>query len=555
MSEPVLTAQWNEAMRILKLHEDPRCAYLAHMRRFYEAKQHDKRQWDWDGKQRDPGVGYLMERLKPQGFIQVSSVAPIADRKPNAPIPLAKQIVTQFTDMLVGEGRQPTIRCRQDDADELYIQAVFKESQAWDVLTQARDVAGACGSAVIVAGVIENKPYMEVLYPEHCWVPTWKRTAKCWKPLVLVHQTLVSKTELTEGGALKSVNYWQTRAWDEKQITIYEQIREDETPKKEGLRVVDVIPHNWGTCPVVWYQNTRSTESPDGESDCEGTWPLLDRIDQLNSQGVKATIGNADPTLVLKDTDRAVRKGGHIKKGSNNVIPVGPDGDAKYLEITGSSIEAAFLAIDRLTQQVLQTTRCVVPTPELVRSNESGEARQILWRSMESRANRLRVGFEAAVVEVAKLWRTIVNKNKLDLDDQEVKTPEGDSVWKKPTPGSGKAQFTVEFPPYWAPTAMQLESFCRGLSIAAGAVPVLSYETAARHLADYLGSDPDIEVQRIAKEKEEAIETAQQEIMLEGQINLPNGPKPDVDQKGQPSAANKPKPADSVKKKKVAKKD
>lgn len=97
---------------------------------------------------------------------------------------------------------------------------------------------------------------------------------------------------------------------------------------------------------------------------------------------------------------------------------------------------------------------------------------------------------------------------------------------------------------------MQLESFCRGLSIAAGAVPVISYETAARHIATFIGSDPDIEIQRIIKEREEAIKTAQQEIMLEGQINLPNGPKPDVDQKGQPSPVNTPKPAPE----KVAKK-
>lgn len=540
-TQPSMFGTYLSTLRVLRLDEDARCCNLAQMRSFYLGSQHDHADNSWDGGSRDPGVGYLQERMRREGFQPIVNAAiPLNRRLPSAPVPLARRIVTQFTDMLVGEGREPTLRCRQDQDDELFCQAVFREARAWDVLAQARDVAGACGSVAIANGVIEGKPYMEVLYPEHCWVPEWKRTAKSWVPRCLVHQILVTRTEQDpETGRLKARNFWQTRAWTEDEVIVYEDVAEDALPPKtEPWPIRSRQKHKWKRCPVVWYSNTRSTDSPDGNSDCDGTWSLLDKLDQLNSQATKAAIANADPTVVLKDSERAIRRGGVVRKGSGNVIPVGEKGDAKYLEISGDSLEAAYAAIDKLQQQILQTTRCVEATPEMAKSNESGEARQILWRPMESRANRLRVGLETAALEEADLWRTIGMREELDLPDMEVKDQEGESRWVTPRAAGTKSAFTVEYPPYWTPTAGQLEQFARGLSIAAGARPVFSTETASRQIAEFIGTDPDAEWMRVQREAEEMREQQQEQLLLKGSINLPNGPKPD--QPGEPTKGNKP---------------
>jgi hypothetical protein len=333
--------------------------------------------------------------------------------------------------------------------------------------------------------------------------------------------------------------FWQTRAWTDEEIITYQDVgeKEDIDPKK-GIPIKERISHSWKQCPAIWYQNTRNTATPDGDSDLESTWPLLDRVDQLNSQAAKAAIANTDPTLILKDQDKAIKRRDAIRKGSGNVITVSPDGDAKYLETLGTSVEMGFAAVKTITEQVLQTTRCVVATPEIIKSNESGEARQILWRSMESKANRLRVALSNAVVELAVLWRDIGRAEKLDLPEHEIKDDKGESSWKKPKAPEEDFEFSVEYPSYWQPTATQVESYLRAFNIAAGGLQVFSIETAARLIAKYLGTDPDVEIQRLEIEKQEAQEQAIEQIQAKGDVNLPNGPKPD--QSGEPSAENKP---------------
>lgn len=546
---PQLTNQFYGAMKLLNLADDARCACLCNMIRFFRTSQHDDARLTWDGRSRDPGVGYLQERLKPLGFTPMedsaSIRAPLAHRMPSAPVPMAKQIITQFTDMLLGESMQPTIRCRQDEDTELFMQAVFREADMWDVYAEARNISGACGASVLAAGVVEDKPFVEVLTPDNCWVSDWEPGVRGWKPKRLVHQILVSRTVPNDDGKLVCKKFWQTRCWSDEEITVYEDWEDGKDVPKDGIPIKESTKHGWGICPVVWYQNTRCAHSPDGESDCEGAWQLMDQLDRVNSQAVKAAIANADPTLILKDADRTIKRGGTIHKGSSGVIPLSEGGDAKYLEIQGNSIEAAHATVKALSEQILQTTRCVVATPEIIRSNESGEARQILWRSMESRANRLRCSLQNSIVEMAELWRIIGKKNKLKLPDMEVKTAEGESEWKTPKPTDTNFQFTVEFPAYWQPTASQVESYARGFSIAAGAQPVFSVETAARLIAKYVGADPDMEAQRVLVEKEQARQDAIEDLTMEASINLPNGPKPD--QPGAPTPENKPKPAAKVK--------
>lgn len=537
------------AMGLLKLDEDARCACLCSMIKFFKTNQHDSHELTWDGRSRDPGVGYLQERLRPLGFVPMEETAalraPLAHRAPSAPVPTAKQVITTFTDMLLGESMQPTIRCRQDEDSEIFMQAVFKEADAWDVLSEARNIAGACGAAVLVSGVVQDKPFIEVLTPDNCWVSDWEPNTRGWKPRRLVHQILISRTVADEEGKLVCKKFWQTRVWDATNILVYEDWPEGKEVPKEGIPIKSKTPHRWGVCPAIWYQNTRATDGPDGEADCEGAWPLMDQLDRVNSQTVKATIANADPTLVIKDAERRINRGGNIRKGSGSLIAVSDGGDAKYLEIQGNSIEAGLAVVKSLSEQILQTTRCVVATPEIIRSNESGEARQILWRSMESRANRLRCSLQNSIIELAELWRIIARVNHLDLPDQEVKTSDGESKWITPKLVKSSAKFTVEFPAYWNPTATQVESYARGLSIAAGAQPVFSTETASRTLAKFLGQDPDLEAQRVLYEREQARQDAIEDLEMEASINLPNGPKPD--QEGEPTPENKPKPATKAK--------
>ena len=56
-----------------------------------------------------------------------------------------------------------------------------------------------------------------------------------------------------------------------------------------------------------------------GEPDCAGAWHLFDRLDRRQSQTVKASIANVDPTLKVKKK-RYPRRPTEMNLGSGNAI-------------------------------------------------------------------------------------------------------------------------------------------------------------------------------------------------------------------------------------------
>jgi len=541
------------AMAVLDLESDPRCRALTQCYGFFEGSQHDHHGSDWNGLPRDPGVGYMQERLKPQGFVPVNST-PHAYRKPDAPVPLARQVTSRFTEMLLGEGRRPALRSWSSPATQDYLEAAFREASLWDVLSQARDVAGACGSSLVALGIVAGHFEAEVLRPSNVWVAEWCPESPGWVPNVVIEQTKVVRQvweRANEGGGLPgprdrgrlvSKLFYKTRAWTPEEIIYYRDVPCDDVPD-EAIPVAKVVPHKFGACPVVWYQNTRRTESPDGEPDCSGAWPLLDKLDRLQSQVYKAAVANADPTLVIKEDRQNRRRNNLIQKGSSHVIPLSPDGEAKYLEMQGTSVEIGLKAIDKMIHEVLQTVECVVIHPDTAKAYQSGEALQILWRSMESKANRLRVTLGSAVREISYLLLTaaknhgVANMEKVGsgedrpgillpprkvIREVEADTSKDDPMipaapasvevsYEAHEPGPPETYVDMEWPPYWTPTAAQVAQMAQAMAVASAQKQAISEETAIRQLAQMLGNDGDEEVRRVALERSEGMRA-----MIEG---------------------------------------
>lgn len=528
--------QYLNAMRVLGLENDERCAMLAHCQSFFLGTQHDHAALDWNAIPRDPGVGYLHERLKPQGFVPVNSSL-YSHRKPDAPVPLSRQVVSRFTEMLLGEGRRPGLRAYSDPATEEFLEACFADADVWDVLSESRDLAGSCGSAAIAVGLVNGYLTCEVLNPKHIWVPEWDSSWPGWRPKVVVEQLKVAKQVMDpENRQLKVIDHWRTRAWTTEEVIYYEDIACGED--LDEIPIAERRPHKLGVCPVVWHQNTRSSTSPDGSPDCQGTWPLLDKLDRLQSQVYKAAVANADPTIVIKEERQHRNRSRVIQKGSQHVIPVSTAGEVKYLEISGSSIEVGLAAINALVSEILQTVECVVISPEYAKAYQSGEALQILWRSMESRANRLRVTLGNVIRELCYLFLKfgnaykVANAEMVDTEKDhsgivlpprrvvvpppedpeppvpgEPPTPAGEPEvkWETHAPGNVNAYIALEWPPYWTPTAAQIQQMAQALSTATTSKQVISRETAVRQFAQMMGHDGDEEMRRIEEEAAEGM--------------------------------------------------
>jgi hypothetical protein len=380
-------------------------------------------------------------------------------------------------------------------------------------------------------------------------------------------------------GQLKCCTAWRTRAWTDTEVVHWPDVPEEDIKDDFEWPAPTRTPHKVGTCPVVWLQNTRSTASPDGKPDCEGCWHLLDQIDRLESRICKAVASNLTPQLILKESERFRRRNPIVQKGANTVISITPEGDASYLEMKGDGIKVAQEEVLGLVDQVLQTAECVIVRPEHAKAYQSGEALQILWRAMESRANRLRVQLEGAIRDLGQIWvrwGQVAGVDSLEdwdwvgvpkgilLPPRKVVTePEPPKQPKPPVPGTppkapeppepivswdvhvvGQGSYIrLDWPPYWQPTAHQISTVAEGLSKANGAKPFMAQETTTRVFAQYVGQDPEAEVAKMRVQAAEA--EAKLATFMAGQPDQPDGEddpgqEEDPDQEDEPDENSQP---------------
>lgn len=505
-----------ESVRVMNLQGSPRSEELLHCQSFYYGRQHDHCNSNWDGAYRDPGVNYMMERLRPQGFVPTNAI-PYGARKPNVHVPLPRQIVNRFSEMLLGQGRSPSLHVPADERTEMFLNAVFEESEQWDVLVEARMIAGACGAAAIALSILNGCPMAEVLNPADLWVAEWE-DAPYWKPKVVIEQRPIEKSMLAEDGRVVTSRCWRTRMWTDTEVVYFEDVGDDH----EGSIPISGRPveHGAGRCPVVWYQNTRSRRRPEGEADYAGVEHLLDVLDRIQSQTCKGTRANVDPTLVVKESERKL-KGRFFQKGTGHVITVSPDGEVSYLEISGNSLKMGWDAASELRSQILQTVECVIVTPENAGAYRSGEALQVLWRSMESKCNRLRVTLKSAIQQICAVWIGLARTHGILSKESPgsasgIRLPPrvrvadrreslGSPIVANPTlethhVGEG-SHVIVRWPPYWAPTPMQIQQMSSAMQISNGGSATLSEETSVEVMSSFVGQDPSQEKERLAAQR------------------------------------------------------
>lgn len=520
---------------------------------FFAGTQHNHHEASWTGASRDPGVGYLRERMEPAGF--VSTNAAVATtwgmRKPDSPHSLHRQCVTRFSDMLLGDQGRPALSVPADPDTDAYVLVAMEASNSWSSLLQARDIKGCLGSAALVCSVDDGDPTTETLSPRHLHVLEWESRAK-WIPRRVVEQKLITKMEPRdlEGGsqggnpgrapfadgesagkaALEPKTYWRTRYWDDRVAIAYQDVPTD-WDDNDPMRPIPIdgepVEHHAGRCPVVWMQNTRNPDSPEGDEDMRGTYQMSDKLDRVVSFGVRSTIANTDPTLVVKDEPRRLRKMSAPAKGHGQRIDVATGGDVKLLETGGTPVEMAWSTADNIRHGILQTASCVIIDPETIGAFKAAEAIRLMFQPMEARCDRLRVPLTEEIRQIAQIWMTMGRTlGVLSEEDEPTQAEEIEGIVLPPrvvetdddgekldepqiethNPGRGR-WVKIEWGPYHRPTAMQLQQAAQAMAIANGQKPVISQETATKAMVRYLGADsPEAEVERLKQEREAGME-------------------------------------------------
>lgn len=363
--------------------------YEAH----YCGTQYEHLQYDWWGYSADQAETVSPSVLVPRGFEQPAMAMAVRAKRPTAPYHLARAIVDRFTGLLMSEGRRPDVIVENDLATEDLLRAAMHQCRFWPMLRLARTIGGAVGTVVVTIHLRDGKYAMEVHNGKHCHV-LWK-DRRSFKPRAILKQYVVEREEPSENpdtGAIenKPVRYLVRRIMTETEDIVFKPavLREGEVPTME---VADAVQHNLGFFPGVWIQNLPVLEDDDGDPDCQGAWQTFDTVDRLVAQANKGTLLNMDPTLWLKVDPKVIELGGGVRKGSDNSLNVGKDGQAGYLEINGQGITVAMELVEKLKQQALDMTGCVLVDPEAVSgAAQSAKAIEYIYAPMLEKADVLR---------------------------------------------------------------------------------------------------------------------------------------------------------------------
>jgi hypothetical protein len=541
------TAPFDPAsVRIYNLPSTARAQLLTALQRYGTGEQWDHLDIDWTGRRRDAWTPHAIERLRAVGVWTIAAAAQAnVARRPNAPVPLAGLVVEGFSDILLGEGREPAVKVAGDQDTEAALEAVFATSETWDALAEARDQIGRCGCAAILPVLEDGRPSAQVLNAANVMVLEWEAKS-AWIPRVVVEQKQVS-VAVEVDGVRQMRPAWRTRAWDTERSYVFEDLLLDESARREHESEADyqrrrnrvdeglvLAPdgaqmHHAGRCPVIWMQNTRDSECPDSSPDYDQqSLELMDRADVLQSMLVRGSIANVDPTLHVADYVWAQRFWPTREKGYGKVIQTSEAGQAKLIEIAGTSVDSSRTTLREIILQIEHRCGIVIIDPDTAGSYRSGEAISLLWRRMEQAAGRKRRSLTRAVRQLAEIWITIlggVGIKNVELPPRIIPAPDGKGEPTVQPQALGEGRWIkVEWPPYNYPTAAQLVSTAQALAVATGGKQILSAETATSWLLNTMGrTDAAREREQIDAEQQARVDAL--DVELEAGLDTDDEPE------------------------------
>lgn len=548
-----------------------RYSLLQFRNNYYECKQHDSKRWDFDGRVSTmrtgtPGSTGFVGMEKPMDYV------PFSQRRPSAPIRLAKVIVDRFTSMLFGEELFPTFQVLGDKEAADFTGALSKAGKLPVKMILARNIGGATGSVGISWCFYNGKPRYAVHNPKNIYVHSWEDRGE----LIPRHVSEVYLYYEVQWDPKKKVfankYFWYRRDWTPDWDIQFMPIEFD--PAKPTYWEPDLkksTNHGDGLCHFVWIQNLPS-EEVDGFPDYEGVYDKLDEIDIISSVISRGTKANLDPTVVLKvDPDLIGRRG--ISKGSDNYLNVGPGGDASYMELGGGSMTVGIQVLDRLAHAVQDETQCIIlDADKLAAQGLSSVAIRMILGPMISKANLLREQYgtgmerllEPQLVIARKRSSVVVNvkdaQGNLEVDESgqpiqgketlllppriETETdPEtGEETLKQipRTPGMG-TDIELDWPAFFPPNPTEQTAMITTLQTATGGKAFLSKETATEIAATALGVDPAQERRRLdAQGAKDKAEQAEMTPGIGGEVATP-------DELPEGATPKKPKPVEADK--------
>ena len=495
---------------------------------FFTAKHHHGKVFDFDGRMA-PKEGYGTQPFI--GGAMPTFYVPLSQRRPLSPYRLARVIVTRFTSLVFGHERFPSIRVVGDPVSQDFAEALCKAARLAAVMVRARNIGGSVGTVGLSWRFHEGLPRVLVHNGKHLVVHSWADREQ----LVPEHVSEIYQYDRDEWDREKKkmarVRYWHRRDWTPKADVAFldQRVLNDHDPEWV-IDETETYFHEDGFCHFVWLPNLPEDDlsSIDGQPDYAELYDNFFNIDSLNSVVSRGGIRNLDPTLVLKVDPEMLRQG--VSKGSDNALAVGEGGDAKYMELSGSSITSGNSLLERERAQALEVAQCVVSDPNTIAAaGTSALAIRLVYAPMLDKSDILReqyglalerlleqmiasarsrmtepayelnpeTGEQKRIDYVLKLPPRVVESDVLDEQGQPTGDTQIDYIERKPGEGG---DVELAWGPYYRDTATDRQAAIMTLMTSSGGKPVLSHKSAVEMAAAIYGLDPIEEWETVLKQ-------------------------------------------------------
>lgn len=526
---------------------------------YYRCTQHDQKRFDFEGRPISPRTMQPLLGTEKAGFF-----VPLSQRRPSSPIRLGKVIVDSFTNLLFGENRFPNLTVEGDAQTEDFLQACMTVGKLPVKMIQARNLGGSSGTVGVSWCFREGKPHFEVHDAKNLFVHRWVDRLELI-PEEVSEVYLHSKVKW-DGRGFNRIWYWFRRSWTPTADLVFKEVLYDRQREPEWeVDEEKSVYHEDGVCHLHWIQNLPSDEI-DGLPDYDGLYENFDMIDLLMSTVSRGAVLNLDPTLKVK-VDRTEIDYKGLKKGSDNALILGTDGDAEYLELGGQSITAGLELIKEKRRFALETAQCIVPDPsEVAAQGTSSVAMKMMFAPMLAKGDTLREQYGTAIermlrdmdaVAREKTQQTMIaqvpvqqvdpltGQTETVMTEQEVQftinlppkvesRPIIDPLTLQPTPETNTTQvprvqgpggeISLKWPPYFPPTPQDQSQLVTAITTANGGKACLSQETSTEVCAKAFNQDPSEEWERVQNEAKQ--DQANQAMMTPGtggQVSDPHG--------------------------------
>jgi len=501
-----------------KYFDTPRFKKLAFRRSYYTGSQHDWKTYDFDG--RPIQAGSMEDAYQPPLTPDVAPyLVPLAMRRPSDPYKLGFAIVNSFTEMILGDGRFPSVTIQGDDEANEFISELIKLQDLPSKMISARDIGGSCGS-VGISWCFRNGDIITKAHdPKYIVVHAWKDEERCIPSYVVELYQHEKQVFNYEKKILETVVMWFRRDWTENADIYYEDCPVNgSTVPVFTIDPKKTIVHNDGKCHFVWIKNTDAAEL-DGLPDYHNIYENMNVLDIMNSEISKGTNANLDPTLLMKVDVEFVKVQGSLKKGSDNALMMDRLDSAEYLELTGSSLSVALTVFQQKRKNALEICSCVIPDPDVIAAQgTSSVALKMMFSRMISSCNVKRTLYGEGIARLLNDQLAIARKYyaagfKLNIPDGVKEIEEIDPITKEPTgnillkpytkvPGM-KGTLNLVWGPYFQPTPTDIQSGITAMQTATGGKPVITQRSAVKVVSQMVGLDPEVEYTSL-KEQEAA---------------------------------------------------